>query len=200
MKLVVGTESTWSLRAWICSQIAELDPELEVVNLSNQDYKSEILQYSEVGLVPILNIENTSIHDSLAIIEYFNESCEGKLYPSETIERAKARSLCAEMHSGFSALRTNFPFTLKSVQPASNFDENIQQELQRVESIFTKAKLPFMFDSAGAVDSFYAILAYRLKTYGIELPGKAGEYQQSLLQWPTLQQAIRLAKEWSTNV
>ena len=163
MKLTVGTDSTWSLRAWICSQIAQLTIEVNVIDLTNSDFKSEILKHSVTGLVPSLSEGTIVIHDSLAISEYFNECSEGALYPEEMSERALARSLCSELHSGFMALRSQCPFSLEQVEPLLTFNNNIQVELSRIETIFESAQLPFMFSSAGAVDAFYSILAFRLK-------------------------------------
>lgn len=196
MKLTVGTDSTWSLRVWICSQLAQLVVEVNVIDLTSSDYKSEIFKHSETGLVPSLDEGTFVIHDSLAIAEYFNECSKGALYPSSSSERALARSLCSELHSGFMNLRSQCPFSLGQVTPLLEFNNNIAKELTRIEQIFGSAHLPFMFDSAGVVDAFYSILAFRLKSYGIELQGKAGEYQESLLNWSNLKDAIKLAQSW----
>jgi len=196
MELTVGTDSTWSLRVWICSQLAQIDVEVNVINLSNSDYKSEIIKHSVTGLVPCLNEGTFVIHDSLAIAEYFNECSEGALYPKSSSERALARSLCSELHSGFMSLRSQCPFSLEQVPPLLVFNNNIENELTRIKEIFQSAHLPFMFNSASVVDAFYSILAFRLQSYGIKLQGKAGEYQASLLNWYNLKQAITLAHSW----
>ena len=199
MKLIVGTDSTWSLRAWICSQLAQINLELNVIDLTKTGYKSKILTYSPTGLVPALVEDDLVIHDSLAIAEYFNEYSKGALYPKSQSDRALARSLCLELHSGFMNLRSHCPFSLEKTKPLSELDDDIKNELTRIESIFELAQLPFMFHSAGVVDAFYSILAFRLKTYGIKFQGKAGAYQESLLNWSTLQQAIKLARSWKTH-
>ncbi len=196
MELTVGTDSTWSLRVWICSQLAQVDVKLNVIDLTNPDYKSEIFKHSATGLVPSLNEGTVAIHDSLAIAEFFNECSEGALFPSSSSERALARSFCSELHSGFTSLRSQCPFSLEKVTPLLEFNNDISNELSRIEQIFGSAHLPFMFNSAGVVDAFYSILAFRLKAYGIKLQGKAGEYQESLLNWSNLKQAIELAQSW----
>ncbi len=196
MKLILGTDSTWSLRAWICSQLAQVNIDLVVINLSRENYKSEILKYSGAGLVPALNEGSVVIHDSLAIAEYFNEVSNSSLYPKIPSERALARSYCAELHSGFFNIRALCPFTLEQVAPLTDFDEKTKAELARIELIFAAARLPFMFNSVSVVDAYYAILAFRLNSYGINFTGKAGDYQSSLLDWPILQQAIALAEQW----
>jgi len=199
MQLIVGTDSTWSLRAWICSQLAQLNVELIVIDLTHSNYKPEILKYSKAGLVPALNNGALVIHDSLAIAEYFNERSGGRLYPDSESERALARSLCAELHSGFIGLRSRCPFSMEPVEPLLDFGSDIDNELTRIEAIFELAKLPFMFESAGVVDAFYSILAFRLKAYGINLQGKAGTYQETLLNWSNLKQAIILAESWKNT-
>jgi len=196
MELLVGTDSTWSLRAWICSQLSEIELSVDVIDLTDHDYKAQIFNISPSGLVPALINDSLVIHDSLAIVEYFNEYSKGNLFPDSSEDRALSRSLCSELHSGFINLRTQCPFTLGKVIPLSDFSPGIKSEILRLEFIFEKASLPFMFSSAGAVDAFYAILAYRLKAYGITLNGKAGEYQQSLLEWSYLQEAIKQADNW----
>jgi glutathione S-transferase len=196
MELIVGTDSTWSLRVWICSQLASLKLNLTVVDLTKSDYKVEINKYSPTGLVPALKTETFVIYDSLAIAEYFNELSNGALYSNSKAERALSRSLCAEMHSGFMTLRSNCPFTLDVVEPLSELTDAMSNEISRIEDIFKQAQLPFMFAKPGVVDAFYAILAFRLKTYGIVLEGDAGDYQQSLLDWTVLQQSIVLANGW----
>jgi glutathione S-transferase len=78
----------------------------------------------------------------------------------------------------------------------SKFDNNINKELIRIKEIFESVHLPFMFESVGLVDAFYSILSYRLNSYGIVLKGKAGEYQESHLNWYNLKQATTLAQSW----
>ena len=197
MIFVAGIDSTWSLRAWICGRIAGIDFTVRVIDLSAPGYKQEILKYSPSGLVPALLADGFVVHDSLAIAEYFNERANGALLPRKAEARAVARSLCAEMHSGFAELRSRCPFTLKDVEPLPGFSEQLQNELNRIEGIFAGARLPFMFEEEGMVDAFYAVMAIRLKIYGVSLPGKAGAYQQSLLDWPLLQQALDEAKRWA---
>ncbi len=196
MELTVGTDSTWSLRVWICSQLAQVDVQVNVIDLTGSDYKSQIFKHSVTGLVPALNVGTFVVHDSLAIAEYFNELAQGGLYPSSSYERALARSLSFELHSGFINLRSHCPFTLEQVTPLLESNIDIKNELSRVAEIFASAHLPFMFDAAGIVDAFYAILAFRLNSYGITLQGKAGEYQESLLNWSHLKEAIKLAHSW----
>lgn len=190
MTLISGTDSTWSLRAWLCARVAGFTPEVIRIDLTAADYKTQILKYSPAGLVPVWLEGELVIHDSLAITEYLNEISGGRLYPSGTGERALARSLCAEMHSGFANIREQCPFTQQEVPPLQASGEPIRKELQRITDIFAQAEGPFMFSEPSAVDAFYAVLAKRLSHYGIELAGKAGHYQKSLNDWPLLAEAL----------
>ncbi|WP_394248485.1 glutathione S-transferase N-terminal domain-containing protein [Vibrio profundi] len=194
--LVVGTDSTWSLRAWICAHLAEISVSVHIIDLAKENYKKDILQYSPTGLVPALLTPNGVIHDSFAICEYLNEVSAQRLFPDSLDQRTLARSLCAEMHSGFMHIRSQCPFTLDKVNSVTLVTDELKQELKRVESIFGSAKGKFMFDNASMVDAFYAILAYRIDHYGIQFSEQAGEYQQSLLNWPLLQQALQQAALW----
>ena len=196
MTLIVGTDSTWSLRAWMCMTLAKLPFEQKVIDLASDSYKEVLHPHSPTGKVPVLQHDKLRVHDSLAIAEYANELGHGALYPNEASDRALARSLCAELHAGFGALRSRCPFTLQAVEPAE-ITEELKREIERLTAVFAAAQRPFMFEQPGAVDAFYAILAYRLNHYGILLSDEAGQYQRSLLDWPLLQQAIRQAGHWA---
>jgi len=195
IKLVVGTDSTWSIRAWLCLKISEQASEDIVINLGHDSYKQQIKKHSATMLVPVLIHDSLNVHDSLAIAEYVNELSDGALYPNSVIERAQARSLCAELHSGFMNLRSACPFTLEH-NPAAIMTPEIVAELNRLTSIWSSAQGSFMYQKAGVVDAFYAVLAYRLSSYGIELAGDAGRYQQSLLSWSLFKEAINQARDW----
>lgn len=198
LKLVVGTDSTWSIRALLCIKISGLSCEEIVINLADDTYKEQLKKHSETMLVPVLIHDSLNVHDSLAIAEYINELSSRSLYPVAPNERAMARSLCAELHSGFMHLRTVCPFTLEQA-PAVILTDQIETELSRLKSIWSSAQGLFMYKNAGVVDAFYAVLAYRLSAYGIEFDGKAGQYQQSLLHWSLFKEAIDQANYWRKN-
>jgi len=197
--LIVGTFSTWSIRAWMCLKLANVTFSEQVVILENSDFKAILNKHSPTGLVPVFIDEYCKLHDSLAIAEYANELSAGIIYPDAINERALARSYCAELHSGFMHLRNVCPFHF-SQQPAVTITPELRQELDRLIEIWFSAQGNFMFEKPSVVDVFYAVLAYRLFIYGIELPEKAGQYQQSLLEWPLFQSAITQAKSWSHEI
>ncbi|GAA5214719.1 glutathione S-transferase [Corallincola platygyrae] len=195
MKLVVGTESTWSLRVWLCLQIAELSADETVIDLAAPDYKQQLSPLSPTCQVPVLYDGDTAIHDSLAIAEYLNEKSGGKLLPDDPTNRAIARSLCAELHAGFQQLRGTCPFHLGKPKTVE-LTPALSHELARLEAIFAGANGPFMFEKPSMVDAFYALMAYRLASYGLHLTGNAGDYQRSLISWPLMQQATTHASDW----
>lgn len=197
MELWVGTESTWSIRAWLCAQIAQVPVTIHVLDLNSDDDKQQLASKSPTALVPLLIDGDTCIHDSLAIAEYLNEISEGKLLPTNQKARAQARSVCAELHSGFSHLRGQMPLSFSDVKPAA-MNPDLNREIDRLSDIFFQSQSPFFFEKPGIVDAFYGVLAVRLSQYGVHLGGLSGQYQQSLLQWPLLQQSIQQAKRWSS--
>ena len=149
------------------------------------------------GLVPWLDDGELRIHDSLAIAEYLHELCPARhLYPTDRAERAKARSLCAELHAGFGQIRSRLPFFLGAPTQSEPPVETIG-ELARLQTIWSQARGRFYFEEAGILDAFYAVMAYRLASYGISLPGQAGAYQQALLAWPLWQETLVKARlQW----
>lgn len=200
MEMLVGTGSTWSLRAWMCSRLAHVELSVKVIDLANTDYKKHLTAQSPSGLVPTLNVGGTVIHDSLAMAEYFNELADGALYPRDALQRAVARSLCAEMHAGFMALRRLCPFSLEPVEPLTELNSELEADIARATAIFRQAQQPFMFAEPGIVDVFFTILAFRLQSYGVALEGRAGEYQQSLLEWSLAKEAVQEALRWEDAV
>ncbi|MCW8333986.1 glutathione S-transferase N-terminal domain-containing protein [Vibrio paucivorans] len=199
MKMLVGIDSTWSLRAWLCARLSNQSVDLQVLDLSKPEAKSYLAELSPSALVPVLEDGELHIHDSLAISEYLNELSPGCLYPPNLAQRAVARSLCAELHSGFFQLRSQCPFTFDTPEPVI-INEQLAKEVDRVKTIFSMATLPFMYEEAGVVDCFYAVLAYRLRSYGIQFDGVAGRYQNQLLEWSLLKEAMALAHAWREKV
>jgi glutathione S-transferase len=194
--LVVGDLSTWSLRAWLCMKLAEIEFNEIVIPIGKAGYREQLAQYSSTGLVPVLIDGDLTIHDSLAIAEYINEYSNGVLLPRDKGNRARARSLTAEIHSGFSAIRSLCSFTLEEVH---NFDykKELDPEVARLQALWSKANGPFYFgQQTGMVDAFNAVMARRLLSYDILLQGKAAEYQNALLSWNLFVDGMNAAKRW----
>ena len=195
VELIVGKYSTWSIRVFTCMRMLGLSPKLTIIDLDNEDDRAKLSVLSDTKLVPVLISGELKIHDSLAITEYLNEMGSTSLYPDNINNRAMARSLCSELHSGFVNLRTECPFTFNtSVTP--EITEVMAAELERLKCIWSKANNPFMYSSSSAVDAYYAVIAFRLAIYGIKFEGIAGDYQDSLLSWEIFSGVIEAAKGW----
>ncbi|EIS3739209.1 glutathione S-transferase N-terminal domain-containing protein [Aeromonas hydrophila] len=195
--LTVGTGSTWAMRAALVLAMSGLEWQEQVFDLEDAKELQRLKRLAPAGLVPWLDHDGVRIHDSLAIAEYLHELCPARrLYPEARAERALARSLCAELHAGFRQIRTLLPFFLGAPTRSEPPVEAIG-ELARLQTIWSQARGPFYFGEAGILDAFYAVMAYRLASYGIQLPGQAGAYQQVLLAWPLWQQTLVKARlQW----
>ncbi|KHN60658.1 glutathione S-transferase [Aeromonas hydrophila] len=195
--LTVGTGSTWAMRAALVLAMSGLEWQERVFDLEDAKELQRLKRLAPAGLVPWLDHDGVRIHDSLAIAEYLHELCPARrLYPEARAERALARSLCAELHAGFRQIRTLLPFFLGAPTRSEPPVEAIG-ELARLQTIWSQARGPFYFGEAGILDAFYAVMAYRLASYGIQLPGQAGAYQQALLAWPLWQQTLVKARlQW----
>lgn len=195
--LTVGTGSTWAMRAALVLAMSGLEWQEQVFDLEDAKELQRLKRLAPAGLVPWLDHDGVRVHDSLAIAEYLHELCPARrLYPEARAERALARSLCAELHAGFRQIRTLLPFFLGAPTRSEPPVEAIG-ELARLQTIWSQARGHFYFGEAGILDAFYAVMAYRLASYGIQLPGQAGAYQQALLAWPLWQQTLVKARlQW----
>lgn len=197
MEIVVGTKkwSTWSLRPWLAlkrtgAPFIETLVQLREVETST----AEILKHSPSGLVPVLKADGLVIWDSLAICEYLAERFpEAKLWPQGAATRALARSVTAEMHSGFGDLRRECPMDLGLVTTAP-LSEGVQANVRRVVAVWTECLTrsggPFLFGCWTIADAFYTPVATRFRTYGVDLAalgdseGRATAYRDALLSTP----------------
>lgn len=192
MKLYIGTDSTWSLRALISCYISKVDIDVSLFDLSNIESKNDLKKISPTGLVPLLQDGDLFIYDSISIIEYLNEVSPNLLYPADMVQRVISRSLCAELHSGYLSVRNQMPFVSK--KSAITVVPSIQSlaEIKRIESIFMAAQGDFMWgDTPYVVDAFFSVMAYRLSLYGINFSGQAGKYQRTLIEWNLFQKALK---------
>lgn len=116
--LTVGTGSTWAMRAALVLAMSGLEWQEQVFDLEDAKALARLKRLAPAGLVPWLDHDGVRVHDSLAIAEYLYELCpDRQLYPASRAERALARSLCAEMHSGFGQIRSQLPFFLGGADP-----------------------------------------------------------------------------------
>jgi glutathione S-transferase len=197
IKLVVGDLSTWSIRAWISLKLAEVEFSEVVMPLGNPKYKGQLSELSDSKLVPVLVRGSARIHDSMAIAEYVNELADGKLYLRDQLDRAACRSLCAELHSGFTNIRTLCPYSINGGEVISSGGV-LEPYLNRLKQIWSKASGQFYYKDASLFDAYYAIMAHRLAGYDIYFEGAAGDYQRNVLSWGLFAESLQRAKHWST--
>lgn len=185
------------MRASLVLAMSGLEWQEQVFDLEDAKALQRLKRTAPAGLVPWLDDGELRIHDSLAIAEYLHELCPARhLYPTDRAERAQARSLCAELHAGYGQIRSRLPFFLGAPTQSEPPVETIG-ELARLQTIWSQARGRFYFGEAGILDAFYAVMAYRLASYGISLPGQAGAYQQALLAWPLWQETLVKARlQW----
>ena len=141
--------------------------------------------------VPVLVDGDQTIWESLAIIEYLAERYpESGLWPTDIAARATARSAAAEMHAGFTALRSSMPMNLRKALPGKGHGPGVEAEIDRVCSLWREGRDrfgnggPFLFGAFSGADCMYAPLATRLDTYGVSLDSTCRDYVDAILQWP----------------
>ena len=191
MQLVIGNKnySTWSLRPWLLLKAFGVEFEEVQESLMHEGIKARLGRYSPTSRVPVLIDGELRIWDSLAICEYVSEAyLEGRGWPAGLSERAQARALVAEMHSGFSALRNELPMNLRAKRKVV-LSAAAKEDISRVEQIFSAtdagaAQGPWLFGEFGIVDCFYAPLALRLPTYSVVLEPRAEAYAEQLRSHP----------------
>ena len=191
MKLIIGNRnhSSWSLRAALVLELTGAEHQVQRIALFQPDSRARLLEHSPTGKVPVLHTADGPVWDSLAIAEYLAECFpDARLWPQSRADRARARSLCAEMHSGFSALRSHLPMDLARDQalPAP-LPAEVVSDIQRIGRIWSDCLAasggPFLFGTPGIVDAFFAPVAARLRSYRVALPDEAAQYVQQIYAW-----------------
>jgi glutathione S-transferase len=198
MLLVTGNKnySSWSLRAWIAMKVLGLAFEEKRVALYTPEGKAEILRHSPAGKVPILVDGPTVVWDSLAILEYLAE--RHPLWPADRAERARARSLSAEMHSGFPSLRTHMSMNVRRSYPGKGRTPEVLAEIERIQAIFDQAQGPFLFGAFGAADAMYAPVVLRFRTYAVDVRNRG--YRDAMLGLPAMREWIEGAEREKESI
>ena len=189
--LIIGNRnySSWSLRGWLAAKLSGVAFETELVRLSEPGSHSNLLRHSPAGKVPVLKNGGQVIWDSLAIIEYLAERSPS-LWPTDVHARAVARSVTAEMHAGFSALRAHMPMNLRKPLPGKGRGLGVAEDIARIITIWHDARGqfgtdgPFLFGGYSAADAMYTPVASRFRTYDVDLDPIAQAYADALLSWP----------------
>ena len=187
-QLVIGNKnySSWSLRAWLALKHSELEFNEIRVPLSTGRSRTELLKHSAAGKVPVYKDKNGIVWDSLAICEFIAES-KPHLWPQNPYERAWARSISAEMHAGFSALRESMPMNCRASGRHIEISTNVAQDIRRVLAIWKHCRDshvddgPWLFGTFTIADAMYAPVVFRFHTYGVTVDTTARAYMDAVL-------------------
>ena len=193
MLLVIGNKnySSWSLRPWLAMKVLGLAFDEKRIALYDPAAKGEILKHSPSGRVPCLVDGSLAIWDSLAILEYLAER-HPQLWPADAAERARARSIAAEMHSGFANLRNHMGMNVRKRYPGRGRTPEVLEEIKRIDAIWAQAKGPFLFGAFGAADAMYAPVVLRYRTYEVRVSNRA--YAEAMLALPAMREWIEAAE------
>ena len=204
LKLVVGNKnySSWSMRPWVLARQAAIA--FEEVQLKFESESTRVIgiePYSPTRKVPVLLVEGEPVWDSLAICETLAELYpEKQLWPAAAEARRVARSICAEMHSGFQGLRSAMPMNIRASHPGKGRNPQSEKDIERVVAIWTSCRSrfgrggEFLFGPFGVADAFYAPVATRFHTYGVALDSDAQDYVTAMLELAAMQEWTEAAK------
>ena len=187
--------SSWSLRGWLLCKFAGLDFDTVAVPLDDEAARAELLLLAPSFLIPRLDYDGLKIWDTLAIAEFLNEELPGAaLLPEDRADRAKCRSICGEMHSGFANLRSALPMSLKADHPGFKIWAGAQADIDRVTTLWreclTASKGPFLFGERSMADAMYAPVCSRFSTYHVALDPVCARYRDHIL-------GLAEMKEWA---
>lgn len=193
MQLYIGNQnySTWSLRAWLLFEQFGLEVDIIKLKLFTADFYATLRDVAQSEKVPTLVDNGLAVWDSLAILEYVNETyLHGKAWPADAKERAIARAISAEMHSGFGSLRSEMPMNCRAKRKVA-LSEGALKDIARIDAIWSQQMEQhpegWLFGAWSIADAMYAPVALRFETYGIELSEQAKRYQQKQLNSSAMQ-------------
>jgi glutathione S-transferase len=197
--------SSWSLRGWLLAKFSGLEFDEVVVSPDDPSARAEILLLSSSILVPCLRHDGATVWDTLAIAEYLNEIMpDAGLLPEDRILRARCRSICGEIHSGFTTLRSSLPVNLKGHFPGFKIWSRAQADIDRVCTIWRECLAetggPFLFGERSMADAMYAPVVTRFMTYDVPLEDRLASYASFIMQLPEMQEWIAAAKLEPTDI
>lgn len=203
MKLYIGNKnySSWSLRPWLLMTQAGIDFEEVMVRFDfaepDSRFAATVGAVSPVGKVPVLVDGELAVWDTLAICEYLAERFPAQqLWPQDVAARARARSVCAEMHAGFGALRQHCGMNVEAQLPEIGArllrdEPAVAQDLARIVQMWSGLLAahggPMLFGPFGIADAYYAPVALRIRTYALPVPPEVDAYVSRLLALPAMQ-------------
>jgi glutathione S-transferase len=194
--------ASWSLRAWLALKATGAPFEEVVIPLFQPGSKETLHKYSPSGKVPALHHGDIVVWDSLAIGGYLGDIFpEAGLWPADPAAKALARSICAEMHAGFQALRSQFPMNIRSSFPGREITAEVQADINRVMAIWRQCRNrygekngDFLFGPFSVADAMYAPVVTRFRTYKFDLERESEAYCDAIMAWPAMQEWVAAAR------
>ena len=207
LKLIIGNRaySSWSMRGWLAVKHSGEEFEEYVVPMFDDEWEKR-RQGDEfapsLGKVPILWDGDCVVWDSLAIIEFLADRVgRDRFWPSDDSARGMARSMAAEMHSGFSNLRRDLPMNVRKSFAAADLSDEVVDEIERILQLWAQARARFggtgdyLFGDWCAVDMMFAPVVTRFITYSVPVPPYAGSYMKAVLQHPHVAEWVEAAQD-----
>jgi glutathione S-transferase len=201
LTLVIGNKnySSWSMRPWIALKAANIAfDEVSIPLYTGDADKQRILKFTRSGKVPALVDGDVTIWDSLAIIEYIAERFpEARLWPKDAALRAHARSVSAEMHSGFVALRNECGMNLHRPVGAKALSVDARADIARIQESWSECRArygklgSYLFGAFSGADAMYAPVVHRFRTYAIDVTSDARDYMATMMALPAFQEWTR---------
>jgi glutathione S-transferase len=203
LTLVIGNKnySSWSMRAWLALRANNIAfDEIFIPLYTGEADKQRILSFTHSGKVPALIDGDITVWDSLAIIEYAAEKFpQTRLWPEDRARRAHARSISAEVHSGFAALRNECGMNLHRPVGAIALSDGARADIARVQEIWMECREryekfgPFLFGGFCGADAMFAPVVHRFRTYAIGAAAEARAYMDTMMSLPAFQEWTREA-------
>jgi glutathione S-transferase len=194
-KLTISSKnySSWSMRGWMLARMSGLEFEEVLVPPEDSGARAELLLLSPSILVPCLTHDGMRIWDTLAIGEYLHELApQAGILPAERTARARCRSVCGEMHSGFASLRSALPMNLKARFPGFKVWSRAQADIERIAELWRECLAtyggPYLFGRLSMADAMYAPVVTRFVTYDVKLDPTCAAYAKAILEWPDVAQ------------
>lgn len=193
VQLVIGNKaySSWSLRPWLAMKQIGLAFDEVLIRLQQPETKAEMLKHAPNGQVPVLHHDGVTVWETLAILEYVNETfADGRLWPEDRAARALARAISAEMHSGFGALRGHCPMNVRRRLEPYALTPEAARDVNRIIALMRDARArfgqggPFLFGSFSNADAMFAPVVNRLHFYALDVPDDIRAYMDTILGLP----------------
>lgn len=202
-RLIIGNKnySSWSLRAWLLLREGGIGFTEYRIALDTDSTAMEIRKFCPSGTVPVLQLDDLTVWDSLAIAETIAERYpQAALWPADFVARAHARSICAEMHAGFAVLRNSMPMNCRAMGRTVPLPDKLIRDIDRIFAIWSDCYHRYgedngwLFGDFSVADAMFAPVVLRFRTYGINLPESALHYPRRLLQSEAMQEWLAAAE------